>query len=604
MTRDLVLDAITGEHDSDQVRVRTLDGEVAEILFRSDLPAYVAEREAEPDGVRWIWDDTPAWYPHLLAAGVRVKRCHDLRLAHVILSMALWTAETEFATTPSPWHGWGGLAALEVHTTASMTAALTPTVADDTLFDLAPDAPQPDATSVESRTRDCLLEWQAQTEAIAQASGIGSASQRLQFLVAAESSGALAAAELSFDGLPFRRDLHEQTLESMLGPRPRAGQRPRLLEDRAIAIREALGAPTLNPDSPPHLLRELRRNGLDVASTSKWELASQEHPVIEPLLEYKSLARLASANGWNWMDAWVREGRFRSDYVPAGVITGRWSSRGGGALSLPKVIRGAVRSDEDWRLVVVDAAQLEPRILAAMAGDSAMLAAGARGDLYQGLVDAGVVDTRAHAKVAMLGALYGSTSGQSGLLVPRLARAYPRAIGHVDAAARVGEAGGVVHTWLGRTSPRPSADWRETQAAASGPEAGAAEESRARSRAREWGRFTRNFVVQGTAAEWALAWMGGVRRDLAALGSSSSTDPSEHPRLAFFLHDELVVHTPKGLVDGVVEILRESSRQASRLLFGEQMADLVPLDVVVAQSYAEVDATPEEELGEDGPPRN
>lgn len=604
MTRDLVLDALTGEQESEQVTIRALDGEVIAILDRSELPGYVAGREAEPDGVRWIWDDTPAWYPQLLAAGVRIKRCHDLRLAHVILSMALWTAETEFATTPSPWHGWGGLAALEVHTTASMTAELTPTVADDTLFDLAPDAPQPDATSVESRTRDCLLEWHAQTEAIAQASGIGSASQRLQFLVAAESSGALAAAELSFDGLPFRRDLHEETLESMLGARPRSGQRPRLLEERAIAIRAALGAPTLNPDSPPHLLRELRRNGLDVASTSKWELASQEHPVIEPLLEYKSLARLASANGWNWMDAWVREGRFRSDYVPAGVITGRWSSRGGGALSLPKVIRGAVRSDEDWRLVVVDAAQLEPRILAAMAGDSAMLAAGARGDLYQGLVDAGVVDTRAHAKVAMLGALYGSTSGQSGLLVPRLARAYPRAIGHVDAAARVGEAGGVVHTWLGRTSPRPSADWRETQAAASGPEAGAAEESRARSRAREWGRFTRNFVVQGTAAEWALAWMGGVRRDLAALGSSSCADPSEHPRLAFFLHDELVVHTPKGLVDGVVEILRESSRRASRLLFGEQMADLVPLDVVVAQSYAEVDATPEEELGEDGPPRN
>ena len=602
MTRDLVLDLEPGEHESEQVRVRTLDGETLATIARKDLPDFVAQREAEPDSVRWIWDDTPAWYPHLLAAGVRVKRCHDLRLAHVILSMAQWTADTHLATAPSPWHGWGGLAAQEIHTTASMTAAQTPSIADDTLFDLAPDPDHASDSHDDLEPRDCLTEWHAQQHAIAQATGIGSASQRLQFLVAAESSGALAAAELSFDGLPFRRDVHEQTLESLLGPRPRSGQRPRLLEERAVAIRAALGAPTLNPDSPPHLLRELRRNGLDVGSTSKWELLNQEHPVIEPLLEYKSLARLASANGWNWMDAWVRDGRFRSDYVPAGVITGRWSSRGGGALSLPKVIRGAVRSDDGWSLVVVDAAQLEPRILAAMAGDSAMLAAGARGDLYQGLVDDGVVDTRAHAKVAMLGALYGSTSGQSGLLVPRLARAYPGAIGHVDAAARLGEAGGVVHTWLGRTSPRPSAEWRETQAAASGPDAGAAEESKARSRARDWGRFTRNFVVQGTAAEWALTWMGSVRRDLAALATPGEGGHSLTPRLAFFMHDELVVHTPDALVDQVRGILEESARQASRLLFGETLVDLVPLDVVVARSYAEVDPTPEEDSAEDAPP--
>ena len=34
--------------------------------------------------------------------------------------------------------------------------------------------------------------------------------------------------------------------------------------------------------------------------------------------------------------------------------------------------------------------------------------------------------------------------------------------------------------------------------------------------ARDRGRFTRNFVVQGTAAEWALCWMGEIRRRLRA----------------------------------------------------------------------------------------
>ena len=34
---------------------------------------------------------------------------------------------------------------------------------------------------------------------------------------------------------------------------------------------------------------------------------------------------------------------------------------------------------------------------------------------------------------------------------------------------------------------------------------------------RDRGRFTRNFVVQGTAAEWALCWMAALRRRLLDL---------------------------------------------------------------------------------------
>src|SRR5690606_26643683 len=113
--------------------------------------------------------------------------------------------------------------------------------------------------------------------------------------------------------------------------------------------------------------------------------------------------------------------------------------------------------------VVADAAQLEPRVLAAMAGDEAMASAARGSDLYQGLVDQGVVDTRAHAKVAMLGALYGSTSGEAGRLMPRLMRAYPRATGVVEEAARDGERGTPVRTWLGRPSPAPPPAWHEAQ---------------------------------------------------------------------------------------------------------------------------------------------
>ena len=67
-----------------------------------DLPAAVAEREA--GRLRWVWDDTSRRYPALLAAGVRVERCHDLRLCHAILHGSALCADSALATAPpGPW---------------------------------------------------------------------------------------------------------------------------------------------------------------------------------------------------------------------------------------------------------------------------------------------------------------------------------------------------------------------------------------------------------------------------------------------------------------------------------------------------------------------
>ncbi|WP_414172425.1 bifunctional 3'-5' exonuclease/DNA polymerase [Clavibacter tessellarius] len=283
-----------------------------------------------------------------------------------------------------------------------------------------------------------LVELRLQLQAVAGSAAPG----RLRLLLAAESAGALVAAEMEHDGLPWDTGVHDALLVAALGPRPAAGGTPAALQRLAARIRDVLRAPDLNVDSPPEVLRALRRAGIDASSTRQWELQEIDHPVIAPLLEHKKLSRLLTANGWTWMETWIHDGRFHPGYVPGGVVTGRWAASGGGALQLPRQIRSAVRADPGWRLVVADAAQLEPRILAALAEDRAMADAGRGTDLYQGLVDAGVVDTRAHAKVAMLGAMYGATSGESGRLMPRLVRAYPRATGYVEQAARAGRAAG------------------------------------------------------------------------------------------------------------------------------------------------------------------
>ena len=519
----------------------------------ADLTAAVAEREA--DHPRWVWDDTSRRYPPLLAAGVRVERCHDLRLCRAILRRS--TSATGSDLARAPLDAWD----------APRPGA--PRPVEVSLFD----DPR-EAAGAAHGPLDPAGELRRQLEAVAGSAEPG----RLRLLLAAESTGALIAAEMHHDGMPWDTGVHDALLTRLLGARPAGGGRPRRLEELADEVRAALGQPAVNLDSQPDLLRGLRNAGLDVTTTRTWELRELQHAAIAPLLEYKKLARLLSANGWSWMEAWVHDGRFRPDYVPGGVVTGRWASSGGGALQLPASIRAAVRADPGWTFVVADAAQLEPRVLAAMSGDAAMAAAGRHADLYQGVVDAGIVETRQQAKYAMLGAIYGATTGASAVLMPRLTRAYPRAVALVEAAARAGEHGEVVSTWLGRSSPVPDAAWRDALLAASGEGAGADDVRAARRRGRDWGRFTRNFVVQGTAAEWALCWMAALRRRLR--------DVEGRPHLVFFLHDEVMVHSPRDVADEVAAAVRDAAAEAGRLLFGDSPVDFA-LDVSVVDSYDE-----------------
>jgi DNA polymerase-1 len=399
--------------------------------------------------------------------------------------------------------------------------------------------------------------------------------KRLGLLLAAESAGALIACEMKFAGLPLDALIHERLLQELLGQRPRAGERPAKLEALKHVLVERLET-EFNPDSPADLLKALQRAGLQVKSTSRWELREIDHPAIEPLIEYKKLARLASANGWSWLETWVADGRFRPEYVPGGVVTGRWAASGGGALQLPKQIRGAVIADPGWKLVVADAAQLEPRVLAAMSRDKAMVKAG-EGDMYEGIVASGAVATRAQAKVALLGAMYGATTGESGRLLPALGRAFPQALALVEDAARAGERGEVVTTRLGRSSPSPQQNWQAESAV------DAAAESRARSQARSWGRFTRNFVVQGTAAEWALCWMAGLRRSLRAMADGPLLDG---PHLVFFLHDEVIVHTPAARAEEVAASVRAAAAEAGRLLFGD-LPVTFPVTTAIVDNYGQ-----------------
>jgi DNA polymerase-1 len=532
------------ERTPDGLRL-VVDGRPTEVAAE-DVAAAVAR--AEEDRPRWVWD-TRTVYPGLLEAGVRVARSWDLRLGRALLRRA---AGTPGAIAALPIDGWDG----------------DPAAVDDGALPLDLGG-----------HLDAVAELARQQEEIAASARPGA----LRLLVTAESAGALAAAEMHHAGLPWRREDHERLLADLLGPRVPLDRRPVALERLAEDIRSALVAPELNPDSPVELARALRAAGIEVDSTRAAELRGVDHPVVVPLLQYKKLARLHQANGWHWLDTWIAGGRFRPDYIVGGVVTGRWATRNSGAMQLPKQIRAAVVADPGWKLVVADAAQLEPRVLAGLAHDRAMAEAGRDRDLYAGIVASGAVATRTAAKVGMLGALYGATSGEGGRLMPRLAQRFPRALALVERAAREGERGGTVSTLLGRSTPPVSDRQRAVDREAAVLDADERVLRQARSMARDRGRFTRNFVVQGTAAEWALCWLADLRRQLWELSDGPLT---ARPHLVYFLHDEVIVHTPAELADQVADQVGRSARSAGRLLFAGFPIDF-PLDVAIVDRYAD-----------------
>lgn len=555
-------------------------------------PGELSADAAAPDERR-LWASTPHDYPALLAAGRRVARCHDVAAVERILlgragafgdpvTPAAVVARSRGEPVPAGLAGLPGPAgdtptlfdlAPAVHP-ASTAAAPGRAAAPDRGGDGAPGSGGPGPGDAAGPDPLELLRV-AYRDQRRRAAGDGA----LALLLAAENASALAAAELGAVGLPWRRSVHLAVLEEMLGARPALGGRPPRLADLSREIDDAFGFP-VNPDSALELREAFRRVGFDIETTRSWVIRGIDHPAVGPVLAYKELARLHSANGWSWLDQWVRGDRFRAEYLAGAVVSGRWATRGGGALQIPRLLRQAVVADHGYRLVVADAAQLEPRVLAAISGDAALqaISAGreARADLYAGLAADGFGGDRASAKVAMLGAMYGQTTGEGGRLVSTLRARYPAAMGYVDAAARAGERGDVVSSVLGRTCPPPGASWEAVRIGRQ-QDATAAERKRADRLAGDRGRFTRNFVVQASAADWAAVWLAGLRTALTAVPGAE---------LVFFLHDELIVHAPAPAAAQVAGLIEEAAGNARRLVLpGSAVA--TPVRPVIVDRYAD-----------------
>ncbi|WP_407563671.1 bifunctional 3'-5' exonuclease/DNA polymerase [Streptomyces sp. 184] len=538
------------------VTVRPLDGEGSAHTYPHPADAL----RHHPTADRWIWSATAEFYPRLLDAGLTVPRCHDIEAAEAILlgHEGMWGLPRSLAAA---WARLSGHPVPDDPPPRSFGGEPEPT-----LFDAAPARPH--------GTDDLhalLAVHAAQQDRIAASAHPG----RMRLLVAAESAGMLVAAEMHRAGLPWRADVHDALLTELLGGRYPGGLEPPRLAALADEVSAAFGE-RVRPDLPAEVVRAFRKAGVRIASTRKWELQDVDHPAVAPLLEYKKLYRLHTAHGWSWLQTWVHDGRFRPEYLPGGAMSGRWTTHGGGALQIPRVVRRAVVADPGWRLVVADADQMEPRVLAAVSGDPGLMAAadGTR-DLYEALADRAFAGGRAEAKLALLGAIYGQTSGDALKYLADLRRRFPAAVAYVDEAARAGEEGRLVRSHLGRTcAPAEAADDGEAGLPQEGGDDGAQPRGGAVARAR--GRFARNFVVQASAAEWALCLLAALRQELAGMRAE----------LVFFQHDEVIVHCPAEEAPAVEKALTAASARAGEVMFGETPV-VFSFTTAVVECYAD-----------------
>lgn len=506
-------------------------------------------RRLDDAGVRWVWwnADTAR---SLVSLDIRPKRCWDLGAVHRML-VGGWRSE--------PAAVWAHLHELEPSTI--------PTAQPVDLFSQAVDAGDPDdpvgpdghvrpewvegawrssPERLERWTRLLLPLQRLQEHALADRAALAATGTQVHVRTTAfaESATEIVCAELEHDGLPFDLDIGNRIVAGFVGRRPTS-------PDDETALLAELDRPVLDhvPEGSAIVLRSpdqvkslLRRVGIEVPDTraTRLEALRDAHPVVGALLHWRRAERIRTTFGYAWLDEHVGDdGRLRGRWSGSDGSAGRMTATAG-LHNMPSEMRPAIVAEPGHVFVRADLGQIEPRVLAAVSGDPRLASATHDDDLYAPIADRLRVG-RDIAKVAVLGAMYGQTTGKGAEALRGLEREYPIAMGHLRQADESAQGGHDLATYGGRRIPM------------SGDHVAGMSSGDVRSRAAARGRYGRNAIVQGAAAELFKTWAILVRARAAPLGSS----------IVLCLHDELVVHAPTACADDVVALVDESLQEAA-----------------------------------------
>jgi len=137
--------------------------------------------------------------------------------------------------------------------------------------------------------------------------------------------------------------------------------------------------------------------------------------------------------------------------------------------------------------------------------------------------------------------MYGQTTGKGAEALRGLEREYTVAMGYLAEADRAAQGSNDLRTYGGRLVRMSSTNANEVS------------DRDARSRAAARGRYGRNAMIQGAAAEFFKMWAATMRARSRHLDA----------HIVLCLHDELLVHTPTAVADQVSQILEASLQETA-----------------------------------------
>jgi DNA polymerase I len=512
-------------------------------FFPADTMGDKLARVESEQSPRWVWW-SKSTASSLIELGIRPAKCWDLSAVHRLI-LGGWKS--------SPDQIWAALHGLEPSAIPTDTPVDLFTRIDELGDENEPVRPdghlRPDwVAGAWSTTPDRLARWAClareqygrQTDLLAARSD----AQRRRTTAMSESAAELICAELEHDGLPFDRNIAESIVAGFVGPRPTdaADERNRLADLDQRVLEHLPPGIDFDLRSPDQVKSLLRRVGIEVPDTRAWRLEQLRtaHPIVEPLLGWRRAERIRTTFGYPWIDDNVgSDGRLRGRWTGSDGAAGRMTATAG-LHNMPSEMRPAIVAEPGHVFVRADLGQIEPRVLAAVSGDERLAAATQDDDMYAP-VAARLHVEREIAKIAVLGAMYGQTTGKGAEALAGLEREYPVAMGYLRAADEAAQGGNDLYTYGGR------------RIRMSGAVGDGISDRDARSRAAARGRYGRNALVQGAAAEFFKTWAVLVRARCGALDA----------HVVLCLHDELVVHAPQDRGDDTVALLDSALREAA-----------------------------------------
>lgn len=515
---------------------------------------------------RWVFWSARSDADPLVRNDIHVGRCWDIAEAHRILVGG---------RSADPAGAWA--------TVCRLVSSGAPRTTAGDLFDFADDQDPGDVGDPECPVRSDgylrpeavagtwqgsaarVLAWAntALDTATRQIAALSELSPRAVSTGQSESAAALLCVELAATGLPVDRPTIERLIEASAGPRPddeaHAGRTRRARD--AVVLSHAPGHEFTDLRNPLQVKELLASVGVVVPDTRAWRLDPfrDTHPLVATLLTWRKAERIATTYGYHWLDTHIGpDDRLRGAWTACDGAAGRMTAQNG-LHNLPTPLRPAIAAHPGHVFVRSDLGQIEPRVLAAVSGDTNFAQATQADDLYAP-VGAALGVERPVAKIGVLAAMYGQTSGTAGEALKDLERAYPTAMDYLRRAYDSGVSGQAIRTYGGRRIPM----WKNPTDAR--PEALTAMIA-------SRGRFARNAVIQGAAAELFKAWAATVRLTTRHLGA----------QIVLCLHDELLVHVPIGNADDVAAAVDAALVASARRWTGSSNVRFVSDTSVIAR---------------------